>query len=63
MRFEELPHPPTLPDSYVMIAFYGGTSNFPMGTFCVLSAWWDLFKDDAEIIITRPPRPKMEVLT
>ncbi len=55
IRFEELPRPAKLPESYVLIAFYGGTSNFPMGSFYVLSPWWQTFKADPEIVIEPAP--------
>lgn len=57
IRFEALPRPPKLPESYVHVAFYGGTSNFPMGSFYVLSEWWNRFKTDPEIVIT-PEEPR-----
>ncbi len=57
MRFEVLPRPPKLPDSYVHVAFYGGTSNFPMGSFYVQSAWWDAFKADPELMIVPAEKP------
>jgi len=57
IRLVELPRPPKLPASYVHLAFYGGTSNFPLGSFYVQSAWWDLLKLEPELVIEPAEAP------
>lgn len=57
IRFEELPRPATLPKSYVLITFYGGTSNFPLGCFYVQEEWWRQFKEDPELVIVPAEKP------
>ncbi len=57
IRLEELPRPPKLPESYVHLAFYGGTSNFPLGSFYVQSAWWQMLQADPELVIVPAEKP------
>jgi len=57
IRFEETPRPPKLPENYVLITFYGGMSNFPLGCFYVQSEWWNLFKADPELKIVPAEAP------
>lgn len=59
MRFEEIPGFPGLPESYVMIAVYGGTSSFPLTTFLVLECWWQAFKLNPEVSFTDKAVPEV----
>jgi hypothetical protein len=48
MRFREM-LTSDLPESYVLIGVYGGTSTFPLCTFFVLRNWWEGFRVAPEI--------------
>lgn len=63
MRFEEVVNVPGLPESYVMVAVYGGTSQFPLTTFFVLDAWWQEFKLHPEVLFTADSPASTSALT
>jgi hypothetical protein len=50
LRFEEMSNVKGLPDSYVLIAVYPGTSAFPLACFFVLKVWWERFRSEPEIV-------------
>lgn len=59
LRLEEIPNAPGMPESYVTVAVYGGTSNFPLTTFSVLSGWWEMFCENPDLTIV-PLAPPCE---